>query len=99
MGGPKRDKVTRTIRIDAEVDERLQVVCKRLGSTINSFLISAVGECVVKHEAQMRIEGGILDVMRESVAAMISAASDSQLQDQDLNREIAKLIEDSNTQK
>ena len=92
----KKEKIARTIRLDPEVDERLQAVCKRLGVTMNSFLISAVGECIVKHEAQMRIESGVVDVMREAISAMLSAASVSPEQALQLQAEIE---EESKAQK
>lgn len=80
MAAPKRDKITRAIRLDVEVDDRLQVVCKRLGVTINAFLISAVGECIVKHEAQMRIENGAIDLMREMMTTMLAAVDQDEMQ-------------------
>ncbi|MBM7457297.1 putative DNA-binding protein [Oceanisphaera litoralis] len=74
MAAPKRDKITRTVRLDVEVDERLQVVCKRLGVTLNSFLIGAIGEAIVRHESQMRIESGVMDVIRDAIGSMVAAA-------------------------
>ncbi|WP_418135468.1 hypothetical protein AB9R83_15235 (plasmid) [Oceanimonas smirnovii] len=80
MAAPKRDKTTRAIRLDVEVDDRLQVVCKRLGVTINAFLISAVGEAIVRHESQMRIENGAIDLMREMMSTMLSAVDQDEMQ-------------------
>ena len=73
MTAPRKEKVNRALRLDVEVDERLQVVCKRLGMTINSFLIQAVGEAIVRHESQMRIENGAIELMREMMGAMLAA--------------------------
>lgn len=56
-------KVTRSVRLDPDLDDELLFVCKRLGVNVNAFLIQAVGECITKHMQQVRIENAAIEAM------------------------------------
>lgn len=44
------DKHARTIRLDIDVHSRLVALCKHLGVTPNSYILSAVGKAVSTDE-------------------------------------------------
>lgn len=74
-----RVKVTRSVRLDPDVDAELLFVCKRLGVNVNAFLIQAVGECISKHMQQVRIENAAIEAMTvqfQKMGSMIDALSE-----------------------
>ena len=74
-----RVKVTRSVRLDPDVDAELLFVCKRLGVNVNAFLIQAVGECISKHMQQVRIENAAIEAMTvqfQKMGSMIDSLSE-----------------------
>ena len=65
------EKVSRTLRIDPELDSDLKRLCELRKVTVNSFLLNVVGEAVYKGLSQDRIEKATTQATTESIARMV----------------------------
>ena len=77
-------KVSRAIRLDKELDDRLVPVCKTLGENPNAYLRQVVGEAINKHLSQYRIEQGLINsvtAQMEKMFALMAAQEQEQSQD------------------
>jgi len=50
------DKKSRSLRLDKEVNERLEAVCKAYGVSANSYVLSAVGKTVMQDYQSINIQ-------------------------------------------
>lgn len=67
----KDSKVSRSIRLDAELDAQLLTVCKGLGVTPNAYLKQVVGEAINKHMAQYRLEKNMTQAITDQIEKMM----------------------------
>lgn len=67
---PSESKVSRTIRLDSELDAQLLIVCKGLGVNPNAYLRQVVGEAIHRHMAQYRQEALMAEKMAEALKMM-----------------------------
>jgi predicted DNA-binding protein len=68
---PEKPKITRSVRLDPELDEQLVLVCKTLGVNPNAYLRQVVGEAINRHLSQYRIEQGVIDAVNAQMAKMV----------------------------
>lgn len=68
---PEKPKITRSVRLDPELDDQLVLVCKTLGVNPNAYLRQVVGEAINKHLSQYRIEQGVIDAVNAQMAKMV----------------------------
>lgn len=52
----ERDKITRTVRLTPEVNQRLVELCEHLGTNPNAYLISEIGKAVSRDEIAFRAQ-------------------------------------------
>ena len=81
---PEKPKITRSVRLDPELDDQLVLVCKTLGVNPNAYLRQVVGEAINRHLSQYRIEQGVIDAVNAQMSKMIEmmAVQDGQQDDQ-----------------
>lgn len=46
----KRDKVSRSLKLEADINDRLVAVCKHLGVNPNAYLVNEIGKAVSRDE-------------------------------------------------
>ena len=68
---PEKPKITRSVRLDPELDDQLVLVCKTLGVNPNAYLRQVVGEAINRHLSQYRIEQGVIDAVNAQMAKMV----------------------------
>ena len=68
---PEKPKITRSVRLDPELDDQLVLVCKTLGVNPNAYLRQVVGEAINRHLSQYRIEQGVIDAVNVQMAKMV----------------------------
>ena len=82
---PEKPKITRSVRLDPELDDQLVLVCKTLGVNPNAYLRQVVGEAINKHLSQYRIEQGLIQAVNAQMAKafeMMEAQQEGQQDDQ-----------------
>ena len=72
---PEKPKITRSVRLDPELDDQLVLVCKTLGVNPNAYLRQVVGEAINRHLSQYRIEQGVIDAVNAQMAMMVEMMS------------------------
>ena len=65
---PEKPKITRSVRLDPELDDQLVLVCKTLGVNPNAYLRQVVGEAINKHLSQYRIEQALIQAVNAQMA-------------------------------
>ena len=68
---PEKPKITRSVRLDPELDDQLVLVCKTLGVNPNAYLRQVVGEAINRHLSQYRIEQGVIDAVNAQMSKMV----------------------------
>lgn len=56
------EKITRTIRLTPEVNQRLVDLCEHLGTNPNAYLISEIGKAVSRDEIAFRAQKSQADL-------------------------------------
>ena len=81
---PEKPKITRSVRLDPELDDQLVLVCKTLGVNPNAYLRQVVGEAINRHLSQYRIEQGVIDAVNAQMSKKIEmmAVQEGQQDDQ-----------------
>ena len=65
------DKVSRSLKIDRQMDEKLQRICELRGVTCNSWLLNVVGDAIYKANAQERMEKATVEATQAAMNTMI----------------------------
>ena len=66
------DKKTRTIRLTPDVDQRLEALCQHLGTNVNAFLITKIGEIVSTSELAFISKNNSNDMLSQVTSFMSS---------------------------
>jgi len=69
------EKITRTIRLTPEVNQRLVELCEHLGTNPNAYLISEIGKAVSRDEIAFRAQKSQNDLFA-TMAKMMEEAKD-----------------------
>ena len=80
---PEKPKITRSVRLDPELDDQLVLVCKTLGVNPNAYLRQVVGEAINRHLSQYRIEQGVIDAVNAQMAKMFEMMAEQEGQQDD----------------
>ena len=80
---PEKPKITRSVRLDPELDDQLVLVCKTLGVNPNAYLRQVVGEAINRHLSQYRIEQGVIDAVNAQMAKMVEMMAEKEGQQDD----------------
>lgn len=65
------DRVTITVRITPNMNERLENLCDHLGTNRNSYLVNAIGKAVSQDEMHFKIQSGSEDMFKQIQALMV----------------------------
>ena len=79
----EKPKITRSVRLDPELDDQLVLVCKTLGVNPNAYLRQVVGEAINKHLSQYRIEQGLIQAVNAQMAKMFEMMAEQEGQQDD----------------
>ena len=80
---PEKPKITRSVRLDPELDDQLVLVCKTLGVNPNAYLRQVVGEAINRHLSQYRIEQGVIDAVNAQMAKAFEVMAQQEGQQDD----------------
>jgi predicted DNA-binding protein len=47
---PKKDKVSRSLKLESDINDRLVSVCKHLGVNPNAYLVNEIGKAISRDE-------------------------------------------------
>ena len=75
---PEKPKITRSVRLDPELDDQLVLVCKTLGVNPNAYLRQVVGEAINKHLSQYRIEQGLIQAVNAQMAKIFEMMAEQE---------------------
>jgi len=78
----KPKKRIRTVNLNVDVDERLVVVCERLGSNVNAYLINAIGQQLVRDEAQLNTVNSMVSAMSNTFEKVMTDAFSNMVVDE-----------------
>ena len=79
----EKPKITRSVRLDPELDDQLVLVCKTLGVNPNAYLRQVVGEAINKHLSQYRIEQGLIQAANAQMAKAFEVMAQQEGQQDD----------------
>ena len=74
----EKPKITRSVRLDPELDDQLVLVCKTLGVNPNAYLRQVVGEAINKHLSQYRIEQGLIQAVNAQMAKIFEMIAEQE---------------------
>lgn len=67
----KRKKVNKSVSLNAEVYDRLLVICERLGVNVNAYLVSAVGQQIQRDEAPLLMQDKAVERMMDLLSSQL----------------------------
>lgn len=59
------DRVTVTVRLTPNMNERLENLCEHLGTNRNSYLVNAIGKAISKDELSFMVQQNSLEMFSE----------------------------------
>ena len=74
------DKKTRTVRLTHDMNARLEALCEHLGTNVNAFLITKIGEIVSTSELSFKSQKNnseLYDVMNNMLSSFVEANVES----------------------
>jgi predicted DNA-binding protein len=72
----KKDKVSRSLKLEADINERLVAVCKHLGVNPNAYLVNEIGKAISRDEVAYVIANHSKNSMNEMLDVLKSALED-----------------------
>lgn len=69
----KREKVRRSVSINADVYDRLLIVCETLGVNVNAYLVNAVGQQLYRDEAPVKAQNEMIKAMTSQVTEHLNS--------------------------
>lgn len=67
---PKRDKVSRSLKLEADINDRLVAVCKHLGVNPNAYLVNEIGKAISRDEVAFVIANNSKNSMDDMVGLL-----------------------------
>lgn len=68
---PKKPKVARSLKLEANLDARLVALCAHLGVNPNAYLLNEVGKAVSRDELAFVVANNSKDSMNEMVSTVM----------------------------
>lgn len=56
MDSEKKPKVSRSLKIEHDMNERLIALCSHLGVNVNAYLLNEVGKCISRDEVAFKAQ-------------------------------------------
>ena len=72
---PKRDKVARSLKLEANLNDRLVALCAHLGVNPNAYLLNEVGKAVSRDEIALVATNNSKDMLSSFMSAFEEIAS------------------------
>ncbi len=72
----KKDRVPRSVSIEACVYNRIVKMSERLGVNVNAYLLEAIGQKLFRDESLLRIESSTAEATTAGINRMISVIED-----------------------
>lgn len=69
----KRKKVNKSVSLNADVYDRLVVVCEMLGVNVNAYLVNAVGQQLYRDEAPVKAQNEMIQAMTAQVSEHLNS--------------------------
>jgi len=89
---PKKEKVARSLKLEANLNERLVALCAHLGVNPNAYLLNEVGKAVSRDELAFVVANNSKDSMNEMVSTVMGIFGEIASQEQPEQQE--KIIEE-----
>lgn len=70
----KEKKYPRSLRLDGEINRKLEEVCKAFGTNANSYLLNEIGKAIVRDYQTINIQNNS-DATFAAISQMFSAIS------------------------
>lgn len=90
----KRKKVNKSVSLNADVYDRLLVVCELLGVNVNAYLVSAVGQQLQRDEAPVRAEKRVIEAMIPALVGHLNSEEFAEQSDEAALKIAEKFKED-----
>lgn len=74
---PKRDKVARSLKLEANLNDRLVALCAHLGVNPNAYLLNEVGKAVSRDELAFVVANNSKDGMDSMIDLMQNMLSEN----------------------
>jgi hypothetical protein len=72
---PKRDKVARSLKLEANLNDRLVALCAHLGVNPNAYLLNEVGKAVSRDEIALVATNNSKDMLSSFMSAFEGIAA------------------------
>ena len=69
----ERDKITRTVRLTPDINQRLIELCEHIGTNPNAYLISEIGKAISRDEVAFRSQKNSADLYSLMIPLMKEA--------------------------
>lgn len=96
--GNDRKKVNKSVTLNADVYDRLLVVCEMLGVNVNAYLVNAVGQQLFRDEAPVKAQNEMIKAMTTQVSEHL-ASDEFQAQAESVAIKVVDVLEKENPSK
>ena len=69
---PKKDKVSRSLKLESDINDRLVAVCRHLGVNPNAYLINEIGKAISRDEVAFVVANNSKNSMNDMVKLLQS---------------------------
>lgn len=73
------DRVTITVRLTPNMNDRLEALCEHLGTNRNSYLVNAIGKAISKDEMSFMVQQNSTEMFSQ-LSTFINAIQDKNLE-------------------
>lgn len=65
---PKKDKVSRSLKLESDINDRLVAVCRHLGVNPNAYLINEIGKAISRDEVAFVVANNSKNSMNDMMS-------------------------------
>lgn len=74
---PKKDKVSRSLKLESDINDRLVAVCRHLGVNPNAYLINEIGKAISRDEVAFVVANNSKNSMNDMVGLLQGLLADN----------------------
>jgi hypothetical protein len=74
---PKKDKVSRSLKLESDINDRLVAVCRHLGVNPNAYLINEIGKAISRDEVAFVVANNSKNSMNDMVGLLQNLLADN----------------------
>mgnify|MGYP003660455058 CR=1 FL=1 len=74
---PKKDKVSRSLKLESDINDRLVAVCRHLGVNPNAYLINEIGKAISRDEVAFVVANNSKNSMNDMVRLLQGLLADN----------------------